>query len=642
MTARDSNRGAPKKRPPIDVAPAKAVDSFATRCVPWAVQMVVTIVAFAPVLGNGFLMWDDDANVAKNPRMNPPTLDNVQMYWSEPYLGLYIPVTYSAWSGLALFAWRDEPDLAGISLTPWIFHAAVLLVHLVSVSAAYLLLRRLMRQRWPAVAGTMLIAIHPLQAEPVAWVTGMKDVLSGCFRCCRYGNMCVPWTGAPNKPPGKQFFCYLASLVFFGLAVLSKPSAVIIPLEAAIIDFALIKRPWKKVLESVSPFLALAIAFGYYQTTRVQIVETPADGGRWWLRLLIAADAIQFYLGKLVYPRWLGFHYDRSPMAVVRHGLLYFTWIVPVAVATTAVAFRRRWPFLLPAMMIFIIALLPVLGLVPFSYQRLSTVADRYAYLALLGPALALSAALARLHLSNDATASTTVGSHRNRAVRVMAGLMAITAILVGRTFVQTFVFRNDKTFFTNGLTVNPKSPDAWGGLAVTIAQEKQFDAALTDAQHGVDLAPDYGNAYVNLATVYELMGKHDLARATFEKALNVSPFDPDAETGLSGVLSEQGKYADAEQHARLAIRVYFDDAQAHVNLSRTLYHTNQLPEAIFETRQAAAMDPGNGRAQAYYAQYLQSKGRHADAARAARIAMKLEPDVPEIQQISREIIGAK
>jgi len=35
--------------------------------------------------------------------------------------------------------------------------------------------------------------------------------------------------------------------------------------------------------------------------------------------------------------------------------------------------------------------LLPVLGLVPFVFQRISTVADRYAYLALLGPALALS-----------------------------------------------------------------------------------------------------------------------------------------------------------------------------------------------------------------------------------------------------------
>ena len=42
-------------------------------------------------------------------------------------------------------------------------------------------------------------------------------------------------------------------------------------------------------------------------------------------------------------------------------------------------------------------ALLPVLGLVPFTFQEWSTVADRYMYLAMLGAALAVGTLLARL-----------------------------------------------------------------------------------------------------------------------------------------------------------------------------------------------------------------------------------------------------
>ena len=54
---------------------------------------------------------------------------------------------------------------------------------------------------------------------------------------------------------------------------------------------------------------------------------------------------------------------------------------------------RRVW---LAAACIFVAGVLPVLGLVPFYFQIISTVADRYIYLAMLGPALALAWFLSR------------------------------------------------------------------------------------------------------------------------------------------------------------------------------------------------------------------------------------------------------
>ncbi len=52
---------------------------------------------------------------------------------------------------------------------------------------------------------------------------------------------------------------------------------------------------------------------------------------------------------------------------------------------------RTRVPWLVSTAGVFVAGLLPVLGLVPFAFQAYSTVADRYVYIAMLGPALALA-----------------------------------------------------------------------------------------------------------------------------------------------------------------------------------------------------------------------------------------------------------
>lgn len=651
---RHDRKNEPARAPVVDLTSPR--DGVRSPRLVWLMLFVVTTAAFAPVVGNGFLMWDDSQNVAKNPRMNPPTGPKFELFWQEPYLGLYIPATYTVWSGLAEIAWLPEPDSQGMCMTPWVFHAANVLVHLVSVSAVFLLLRKLITRPWPAAAGALLFAIHPLQVESVAWITGMKDVLAGCFSLLAlWQYVCAADARPASVSAGWRVFHYFASVLLFALAVISKPSAITVPLSAMVVDLVVLGRPWKKMLEAVAPFLVLAIAFAWYQTEYVQVVDAPADGGRWWLRPLIGADSIVFYLGKLVYPRFLCFHYNHTPAAVISSGQIYYLWIFPAALFLLLIWRRRQMPILLASGALFVFGVLPVLGLVPFSYQRLSTVADRYAYAAMLGPAMALAGFMAWLNparVGDGSRAGVGVRGYANAAVAVALAVLAM------KTFAQTRVFRNDESFFTNGIKVNPRSADAWGGLAVTLALDKKFDAALSDARVAVDLDPNYVSAYVNLATVYDLMGHFDLAKKTFDEAAardliekteaarkisgeaaeHLLP-NPDVETGLSGVFRELGQYADAEQHARNAIRAYFDFTPAHVNLASALYHQNQLKEAILETRLAVAMDPGNSRAQAYYARYMQSIGRRDEARKAAKIAMKIDPDDLEIQQICRELL---
>src|SRR5207248_1057390 len=81
-----------------------------------------------------------------------------------------------------LWAAVARANLAATShLNPHVFHALNLILHLASVTLAYALLRQLVGRDWPAAVGALIFAIHPVQVEAVAWVSGAKDLLAGAL-----------------------------------------------------------------------------------------------------------------------------------------------------------------------------------------------------------------------------------------------------------------------------------------------------------------------------------------------------------------------------------------------------------------------------------------------------------------------------
>ena len=108
-------------------------------------------------------------------------------------------------------------------------------------------------------------------------------------------------------------------------------------------------------------------------------------------RPLIAGDAVAFYFYKLIFPWKLSLDYGRTPTYALQQPVIYFLWSIPCTLLILAWRFRKQRPHLFVALAIFLIALLPMLGLVTFHFQYYSTVADHYLYLPMLGVALALA-----------------------------------------------------------------------------------------------------------------------------------------------------------------------------------------------------------------------------------------------------------
>ncbi|MGH7180101.1 MAG: hypothetical protein ACREJC_22175, partial [Tepidisphaeraceae bacterium] len=131
------------------------------------VVAVATLLCFAPLCAHEFSWWDDWANIHQNKLLNPPTWKSLGHYWTHAEHGLYMPVTYTVWTGLATIARVGSPDASGISLNPWVFHTANVIVHVISALLAFAILVRLLnRERsqgvWAACLGALVFALHPV------------------------------------------------------------------------------------------------------------------------------------------------------------------------------------------------------------------------------------------------------------------------------------------------------------------------------------------------------------------------------------------------------------------------------------------------------------------------------------------------
>lgn len=437
--------------------------------------------------------------ITGNPHLNPAHLTGLAWVWGHAYDGMYNPVVFSAWWSLIRLAGKPNAQL---------FHASNLAVHFSSVILVFFLLRRLVQSDWPAAAGTILFAIHPLQVEPVVWAAGMKDLLSSFFALASL------WAYL-QFVRRRNWLAYTAATGLYFLALLAKPSMVTLPLIAAALEYLYLSTEspvarfnFRRPAILLGPWVAAAAII-----TVVATSVQPAgdiDGGPLWARPLIAADALAFYLWKLVWPLDLAIHYGRTPHFVVTpswHGLApaWITWILPAGLAV-ALAYWRR-PALLAAAFTFAAALLPVLGLHKFSFQTYSTVADRYVYLAMLGPALA---------------AAWLVKQCPRRVTIALAALGSLS--LAATSFVQAGYWIDTETLYRHSLSINFDDFDAHHNIGLILAGRDDVLGAMQEYQTVIAEHPDSPPEYRYVADALTAMGDWPAAADYAKRLIEMQP----------------------------------------------------------------------------------------------------------------------
>ena len=533
--------------------------------------LVAVLVTFGPLVPHDFGGFDDDMNVARNPHLNPPTWVGVAHYWLAPEFDLYVPFTYTVWSAAAGVAWLDEPDALGRRLNPYVFHLLNVALHALAALVALEVLRRCVGGAWPACAGALVFALHPVQVEPVGWVAGMKDVLAGMLA------LVALWqylrAGEATTRAGRATAWTLGTVAFV-LAMLSKPVAVVVPAVALVLDWLVVGRPIRAAAVRALPWLALALPF-VLLARRFQPAPFIAEAIPIHLRPLIATDALAFYLYKLVWPLHLGVDYGRTPQLAIARGWVWWTWVAPLAVGIVVWLLRRRVPVLCAAALVFVIALSPVLGMVPFDFQAYSTVADHYMYLAMLGPALAAAWAAARWP---------------GVALPVV---LLVSGALAARSSVQTRHWRDAVAIFSHAIDVNPRSWASHARLAEYWAERRDYDRAVDAGRRAARINPHAWPVHRMLGDHLAAAGRVEEAMKSYRAALSLAHDDVHANTNLANLYAGRKEYADAIRHYETALRRVPYSVIVHTNLASVMEEIGRFDEAAAHYRTALEINPG-------------------------------------------------
>lgn len=580
---------------------------------PLAVVALVTLVVFAPVTTFEFVDCDDAVHVAGNRHLLPPSLEGVAWFWSNPYRGLYIPLAYTFFAGEAQLALNNTARDGLPQVSPAMFHTGSLLLHVVCSCLVYLLLARLVRNRWAAVAGALLFALHPLQVESVAWVSITPGLLATSFSLLalwQYTIYCQHEDASQAGGSDRVRFA-IATLALVA-ALLCKPTAAAVPLVAACLRFGWLGRPLRSGWVGLGLWFALVVlAAGVAKS-----IQTDSDIrglSAAWQRPLIATDAIAFYGYKLLLPLGLTLDYGRSPARVAEHGWLYYTWVLPAGIAVALWWGRAGRPWW-TAFAIFLAGLTPVLGLLPFGYQQTSTVADRYVYLAMLGPALAVAWWLA------------STPSRTPRRI-VIGGLVFLAAL----SFQQARVWHDSLRLAEHGLQVNPKSYLLHMVRGEARERQEQSTLALQDFQTAVHLAPELPAAHERVGHALLKHNKPILASEAFQKAIDIEPRYLAAYNGLGLAYTRQGRFDNAVAAFQAALAIREDSAATHNNLGEAYRLAGDQKAALREYRQAVELDPTLANAQNNLGLALVAEGRLDAAVEHYRQALQRLPNSAEL-----------
>ena len=566
---------------------------------------LAAVACLASIGRNDFVRWDDDQTIRLNPQLNPPTRHTLAHVWTREHMNLWVPVTYTAWSGLAWLSRAVGGDPYA-PLNPAVFHGASLALHALTAGVVFLLLRRLGASDIPTAIGAALFAVHPVQVEPVAWASGLKDVLCGLMTWTAVWQYVTAAQVDESNPRRRRLHLAFASVAFV-LGLLSKPTAMVAPLLALTIEVIILARPWRGALALLWPALVLSLACATW-TALIQPASNNAAVPL-YLRPLVAADALAFYLYKLVWPARLGLDYGRNPAAIVARGWVAYTWALPLCAALAIALWGRRRPLLVGGAVVFAIGVSPVLGLLRFDYQDMSTVADHYLYLSMAGVAMAAAEVTRRV-----------------RPAHALALSAPLVLVLGAMSWRQAHVWKDSVALFTHAIVANPDSYAAHNNLASAYLDRREPALAEQHAREAIRIRPNYARAMVTLGAALAAQRRDDEAADAYRNAIVTQPTNVRAHANLGALLARAGQSEQAISHLRRALELHPDDGAAHLTLGSLLSSTDP-DRAMYHLRQALRLRPRDARVRTKYGRALLQRGQPHEALAEFELAMKLDPD---------------
>ena len=587
----------------------------------------IAVAVFWRVVTWDFVNLDDQVWVTSNQR--------VQQGLSIANIGWAFTQAYGYWTPLDVLSHMLDCQLFG--LNPAGHHAVNLLYHVCNTVLLFVLLRRTTGETWCSALVAALFAVHPLNVEPVAWVTGRKDVLStflGLLALLAYAR----YAAAPGLRR------YMPVILLLAMSLMVKPAFMPFPVIMLFMDYwplgrlksagqglraceeiqrgmsllpeatdlarktqdrsaypvasgrSDIRTPilsqarsdpspahspqlsaFCLLLEKI-PLFVLVFGFGVldYVTQHRFGAISPPTIHPFAGRAANAATSYLWYGLKAVWPTDLAacYQYPAVSWWKAASALVLLSGITAVAIL-----YRKRCPYAFVGWFWYGLVLLPSSGLL----AQIGDIprADRYAYVSMIGVFVAVAWGL------GAAARRWRVMAVAGPAIAVV--VLTIYGILAGA---QVLYWRDGIALFARAVQVSPGKALAHDGLGMALMSAGRHEEAVGHFLKAVETRPD-PETHNNLGSCLLYLGRFQEAADHFSSALRFDPNMVDALNNLGAALLLSGKPGDAIRIFNEVLERTPRDATVLSNLGVAFLQQGDRDRAKVYLSRALEFDPG-------------------------------------------------
>ncbi len=566
----------------------------------------VTFVVFSPTCFFDFVYWDDEINILDNSHVQSLSGENIRWMFTDFSRALrYSPLSWLGWS-LNWILGEGRPF--GFHFVNVLFHSAnaawvcIILHELLSWFA----FRSDQKNKSPesfvataALFGTLFWSLHPLRAEPVAWVTGRRYDQALFFALAAfYGFL----KAIPAKHSAARTQWLVVSRIAYLASLLTYPVTVELPVVMLIIALAHSKlghssptdrpdRAWQMTLPffAASALIALATVGARYvfpgdwgdPPTLVQFPLTA--------RVAQAMYVIWFGILKTLAPFGLLPYYTELaskgsiPLRCVRASVYVFS------ITLAAILLRRRFPSFASCWFSYVALMATKTG---FTEQP-HFPNDRYSYIA----ALPFSYLFALGLLKAIARTANTRRWKRTITLASWVGLIALSLLSIR----QSLIWRDSHTLLTamlSRLSGDPFANELYWRLGVIHRDHHRPEKALECFDRSLAVSPNDRRARIHRGQMYLELGRTELGIQELEASL--------------------GSKSDS------AVRMMLFEAYEKIG---------EIEKALATLKAESADHPTDPKRRYNVGAFLEKCGRRNEAIQAYRETLDLEPDFPQALQ---------
>jgi tetratricopeptide (TPR) repeat protein len=494
-------------------------------------------------------VWDDIATIRDSPQFDRPLAESLRVtqhgHIDETLTKLReVAPEHESYRPLLFLTFAAEVKLFGRS--PAVMHLTNAVLGFLAALVAFAVASALLRSRTAGAVVAAIFALHPLQVEPLSYVSARADLLSGLLALASVGLALL----AAERQRWARVALVAASCLLFAGSLFAKEGTVALPLALAAV-WAIDRR--RRLL---APCLALlAVVPAYFAVRALVLSGAPAmaHGGGMLRGALAVPGLVLNYLSLFVAPTHL------SIVRPLRPELVVAGWILGGLMVGPLLWHLRRGQAPLPPAAVTALAGLgwatATVGPSAVVAVLMGVAADRYAHLPMFGFALG-AVALGR------ALWQARPRSHRIAAVAT--GAWALLCLSV--TYLAVEVWQDPFHLYANAMVAEPESSAARYGLGVVFAKLGLWPQATNLFEAATRLDPANLRAWSNLSVAYQTRGRLADGERAARRAIHLSDGTHFRSWyNLATVQQRQGKEQEActSLERALAINPYYAKAEA-------------------------------------------------------------------------------